>query len=56
MAGPRAVLKSVAAADNAEVSTALAKLPISRHDGVFLLDPEKAIYLQANGHYTVSKV
>ena len=37
--------KSVAAADNAEVSTALAKLPISRHDGVFLLDPEKAIYL-----------
>ena len=44
--------ESVAAADNAEVSTALAKLPISRHDGVFLLDPEKAIYLQANGHYT----
>jgi hypothetical protein len=36
----------------AEMSTALAKLPISRHDGVFLLDPEKAIYLQANGHYT----
>ena len=35
-----------------EVSTALAKLPISRHDGVFLLNPEKAIYLQANGHYT----
>jgi hypothetical protein len=42
----------VAVPENEEVSTALAKLPISRHDGVFLLDPEKAIYLQANGHYT----
>jgi LytTR family transcriptional regulator, CO-responsive transcriptional regulator RcoM len=34
------------------VPAALAKLPISRHDGVFLLDPEKAIYLKANGHDT----
>jgi LytTR family transcriptional regulator, CO-responsive transcriptional regulator RcoM len=42
----------VLADEAAEVPTALAKLPISRHDGVFLLDPEKAIYLQANGHYT----
>jgi LytTR family transcriptional regulator, CO-responsive transcriptional regulator RcoM len=42
----------VAVPEKEEVSTALAKLPISRHDGVFLLDPEKAIYLQANGHYT----
>ncbi len=51
-APPKAVPSRSRPLTAAEVSTALAKLPISRHDGVFLLDPEKAIYLQANGHYT----
>jgi hypothetical protein len=39
-------------ADPAPATAALAKVPITRHDGVFLLDPTKAVYFEAAGHYT----
>lgn len=50
---PGAVPDSPAAADPApEPAPPLVKLPITTRQGVVLLDPADAVYVQANGHYT----
>lgn len=49
---PGATPEPPPAKSTAEPTTPLVKLPITTRQGVVLLDPADAVYVQANGHYT----